>query len=773
MSRRKSKVAIGISVSFGIVCGLSGTLLMLMGVRTGGGPLNNAYLQGISEAPMQLHQIPDRYVEMVLPPPAPGGVGGLMEPVEDAPAFGRLAMTGEDKDARSSDLLTRSEPAGNKEAGKKGPGRPERSSAGAPTRAWFPETFLWAPAVVTDDAGHATLAITLPDSLSRWRVLGLSATRDGVLSGAEHSVVTQLPVSVDVLLPETLTVGDRIAVPVWLTNRTDAPVTEWLVLETAGLAGAASGDITVPAGEQAVQWFPLDAPEPGSALVTARLGDRDAVRREATIRPRGRAVTTARGGLLGGVSEIALAPVEGSVWGELKLSVFAGPLGVLRQELARPLQTGAAGGAAYAYALGARGATILDALGADVDDDTRQELRTLRLQALQGLARQRCAGDPGCAAAVVALRSGEDPVAERLTGLWGDTLERAQLPDGSWKSARGTTLQQLLVLSATLTRAVDTERARVRVAGLFERHGGWLQGADPYTLAVVLGSGAVNGELESELRELLRSFLVTGDDGAVALAFEPGPLRGDGRPVTPADALAAAAQVLDGETRQALIGALIAGFSPRDGFGDGHTGLAALDALALAGGEPPDRVLGVTLKQSDDPVLSLSLRPETREELVVRTAPTSGDPTYHLTGDAWPGLAWHLERTDWVPWSGLERTPGLDISADHGPARVGEAVPLVISVSGPRETALAAWMGLPTGVTAVTPSASSGVIVTTDSEGVNVKIPAPHPQRMEVTLTVVPSLAGEIWSGPAVVFADADPEKVTAAPPERWSITPR
>jgi len=46
-----------------------------------------------------------------------------------------------------------------------------------------PETILWVPEAITDQAGHLELDIALPDVPSVWRLTALASTRNGELVG--------------------------------------------------------------------------------------------------------------------------------------------------------------------------------------------------------------------------------------------------------------------------------------------------------------------------------------------------------------------------------------------------------------------------------------------------------------------------------------------------------------------------------------------------------------------------------------------------------------
>src|SRR6185436_16620228 len=101
----------------------------------------------------------------------------------------------------------------------------------APTRAWFPETFLFAPLVVTNSDGVATHQVRVPDRLTSWRVLALAHSRAGAQAGAETTFRGTLPTYVDPVVPAFLMTGDEVSLPIQIVNTTDEAVTGTLRLE--------------------------------------------------------------------------------------------------------------------------------------------------------------------------------------------------------------------------------------------------------------------------------------------------------------------------------------------------------------------------------------------------------------------------------------------------------------------------------------------------------------------------------------------------------------
>src|SRR5262249_43506754 len=81
-------------------------------------------------------------------------------------------------------------------------------------REWFPETLLWRPELITDDAGRATLDVDLADSITTWRLTASAVTGDGRLCAGQIGLKVFQPFFVDLNLPVALTRGDEVAVPV-------------------------------------------------------------------------------------------------------------------------------------------------------------------------------------------------------------------------------------------------------------------------------------------------------------------------------------------------------------------------------------------------------------------------------------------------------------------------------------------------------------------------------------------------------------------------------
>ncbi|MFB3880300.1 MAG: alpha-2-macroglobulin [Armatimonadota bacterium] len=99
----------------------------------------------------------------------------------------------------------------------------------------FVDTAFWAPQVMTDAEGRATVSFKLPDNLTSWRVTcrAVSADTRGGQTRANFEVNKPLMVRLD--LPRFATEGDRFRVSAYVHNETDEELTVALGAWARGL----------------------------------------------------------------------------------------------------------------------------------------------------------------------------------------------------------------------------------------------------------------------------------------------------------------------------------------------------------------------------------------------------------------------------------------------------------------------------------------------------------------------------------------------------------
>ncbi|MBK8614119.1 MAG: hypothetical protein IPN85_11710 [Flavobacteriales bacterium] len=145
-----------------------------------------------------------------------------------------------------------------------------------PLRSDFRETAFFFPDLLTDRDGSVVLRFTMPDALTRWKVLGLAHTTDLKTAQFTRETITQKPLMVVPNLPRFLRAGDRITLTAKinaLEQRIEGPATlalfdpftnasldkafglktpQQVFVAAPGESGAVEWSIAVPEGVDAV-----------------------------------------------------------------------------------------------------------------------------------------------------------------------------------------------------------------------------------------------------------------------------------------------------------------------------------------------------------------------------------------------------------------------------------------------------------------------------------------------------------------------------------------
>jgi hypothetical protein len=663
----------------------------------------------------------------------------------------------------------------------------------AATRAWFPETFLFEPLVVTDDQGAATFQVRVPDRLTTWHVLALAHSRGGAQGGTETSFLGTLATYIDPVVPKTLVVGDEIRLPIQLVNTTTAPVATSLAVEAsnATIAGA-GGARVIPAQGSVVDYATLRASQPGRATIKATLGTADAVVRTIDVVPSGRPLTTRRSGTL---AMPRTMKIEGPANSDpstdrVRLLVFPGALALLRSELGVSTSREGVADDAYALLLAGKATAMLAALG---DKSDPEAVRTLSIITAQRAIRDARTLDVSTAAllAEAALAHPQNPVLARLGERAAAYLAQNQRPDGSFAGATGWTLQRLLVVTAEATRAVaaatagvpERQRAKavqVRAAGAFERNLDHVE--DGYTAAAILASGAVDGAVADKLRAKVIAAIKASDDGAKYLDVGPGVVRADGAIPSREEATGLAVLALDGDPKAPLadLGATLLGtYSPDRGWGDGRANLVCMRAVIQMFKAPvPDNVK-VTLKMDGDQIATGVLDRDKLKDVLVLEAPAPGLAGKHewqvIAEPAVPGLGYSLALRSWVPWEKETTHGGLELALPPTVnATVGRPTELSITAIAPSGIELHIEQSLPAGVQADTPSltalVTAGTIAKFETADGKVDLhvaPLQPGQMFTAKYKVIPTLAGHLRAAASLIEAGSTEFHV---PPTEWTI---
>jgi hypothetical protein len=658
------------------------------------------------------------------------------------------------------------------------PGASPPDDAGPETRVreWFPEAFLWQPLLETGPDGRGEVAITVPDQLTTWRVLALAHDRGGRQAGAVHTFDSRLSLYADPVIPAFLHVGDVVRLPVQLVNASDGEVAGSLALTADGaIAGGGSGAVRLGPGGSDLVAFQVDANAPGTGRIRAALTGPDAgdtVIREIPVIPRGKPVDVVRGGRLAGARSFALdGPDDGDAAArELTVRVYGGSLGIVQAELERLSSTGVADGA-YAWALSSRAGTLAARTGAKLD---AKVLRRLQLLGWQRVVRDALIPTAGTAADLLAGLTpveGDELVDELRPRLVG-VVASGQRGDGTWSRRDRATLQEVLVETAWVARALPAtaEAPRRRAAGALERYAAEVH--DPYTASVVLASGLIEGKRADILRKIVTDALVTAPDGARTVAIPDGVVNPWGTPPSRAEVLTWAALALpEGDDRGDLVGQVMGGYRGEWGFGAGGANQVALELVAgaLPGvAAPVEVVLTVDGAEVARATLDPS-QPLVPATLIARG--TAADPQVEIrASSAAVGLAWSARLRSYVPWSEGDTLPGVDVDVSIPALRVGATSALRIDVAAPGGVPVELEQGLPPGIT-LDPAAWSvpaGARVDVGADRLLIHLPPRGPgETSSLVLPMDAAFAGTFTTGPLVVGA-AGREVVSR--PETWTI---
>ena len=125
----------------------------------------------------------------------------------------------------------------------------------------------FAPIVTTDSSGRATVAVTLPDSLTRYRVMVIATARENQFGSGESNITARMPLMVRPSPPRFLNFGDKFELPVVLQNQTDEAMTVRVAIKSvnAAITDGNGRSLTIPANDRVEVRFPAAAELPGIA----------------------------------------------------------------------------------------------------------------------------------------------------------------------------------------------------------------------------------------------------------------------------------------------------------------------------------------------------------------------------------------------------------------------------------------------------------------------------------------------------------------------------
>jgi uncharacterized protein YfaS (alpha-2-macroglobulin family) len=161
-------------------------------------------------------------------------------------------------------------------------------------REYFPETFIFEPALITNKKGIAVLPLKWPDSITEWRITTIASSILGQLGSTTEGIKVFQDFFIDIDLPVSLTQNDIVAIPIALYNyvRSSQKITLTLQKEDwYELLDDYEKSITLKENEVSVVFFRLRAKDIGKHSFTVKaIGSKmsDAIRREIEIVPDGK-----------------------------------------------------------------------------------------------------------------------------------------------------------------------------------------------------------------------------------------------------------------------------------------------------------------------------------------------------------------------------------------------------------------------------------------------------------------------------------------------------
>ncbi|MBQ5666435.1 MAG: hypothetical protein IIV41_11320 [Akkermansia sp.] len=196
----------------------------------------------------------------------------------------------------------------------------------------FAPVALWKGALRTDAEGRFSAQVTLPDTLTTYRVFAVALDKSGKRFGsASGDFTVAQPVMLTPGTPLFMSLGDTLRLPLSIVNNTDEPGTWRVTLQGAG----APQEITLEARQSGTLYFDFSATAEGGQklrwMAQGKPGS-DAVQGEFTVRfPAPVLKEVHRLALSPGAAAVALAPLMGSdvaaaSRGQMQLVASANPL---------------------------------------------------------------------------------------------------------------------------------------------------------------------------------------------------------------------------------------------------------------------------------------------------------------------------------------------------------------------------------------------------------------------------------------------------------------
>jgi uncharacterized protein YfaS (alpha-2-macroglobulin family) len=155
-------------------------------------------------------------------------------------------------------------------------------AGGLQIRRDFRETAFFYPTLQTDSEGGVIIRFTVPEALTRWKILGFAHTKELQNGLVTNELVTQKDLMVLPNAPRFFREGDQMVFNAKINNLSDTPLTGKATLEILDAitmhpvdmlqsSGVKEVNFTVDAGKSTVAGWPLAIPYEGVEAVTYRV----------------------------------------------------------------------------------------------------------------------------------------------------------------------------------------------------------------------------------------------------------------------------------------------------------------------------------------------------------------------------------------------------------------------------------------------------------------------------------------------------------------------
>ncbi len=203
-------------------------------------------------------------------------------------------------------------------------------------RKYFPETFLFEPALITDSVGAARMSFMMPDNITTWRMSMMGSDLDGRMGSGTKPLLVFKDFFIDLDLPVSLTCEDEISLPVAIYNYLKEPMSIRIEItedDWFSLKDEAVKEITIDRENVGVVYFRIRAREFGEHKILVKgytAGNSDAIQKKVLVVPDGKRESAIISGRLIRDQEQKIDFPAGTIPGTQKILVRFYP-GILSQ----------------------------------------------------------------------------------------------------------------------------------------------------------------------------------------------------------------------------------------------------------------------------------------------------------------------------------------------------------------------------------------------------------------------------------------------------------